>query len=89
MERTAAAVERLAGALEELIVSVGQVADILDDMDARFAQYKVPVAGEGVPFTVKDAAEVTAQWDNVAVVCMKWLDIFHAQHISPISYTVG
>ena len=89
MERTAAAVERLAGPLEELITSVGQVADILDDMDARFAQYKVPVAGESVPFAAKDAAEVTAQWDEVAVACTKWLDIFNAQHISPISYTVG
>ena len=89
MERTAAAVERLAGPLEQLINSVGDVADILDDMDARLAQYKVPAAGEQLSFSEKDAAEVSAQWAEVAEACTTWLDIFNAQRISPICYTVG
>ncbi|KAK3326667.1 hypothetical protein B0H66DRAFT_589231 [Apodospora peruviana] len=89
MERTAAAVERLSSPLEELMASVDRVADILDDMDTRCtAQYRVLAAGEDVPFEAKDAAEVSAKWDEVAMACTLWLDIFNAQRISPITYSV-
>ncbi|KAK4096371.1 hypothetical protein N658DRAFT_458804 [Parathielavia hyrcaniae] len=90
MERTAAAVERLSSPLEELLVGVGRVAHILDDMDARCtAQSRLQVSGEDVVFGVKDAAEMRAQWDDVAAACTLWLDIFNAQRISPITYSVA
>jgi hypothetical protein len=88
MERTIDAVEHLATPLEDLLASVSGVADILSDMDARCAQYQVQARDASAQFGKKDAEIVKAQWAQVAEACEAWLDVFNAQRISPISYSV-
>ncbi|KAM0276435.1 hypothetical protein ACHAQH_006740 [Verticillium albo-atrum] len=88
MERTVTAVEHLAKPLEDLLASVANMADILSDMDTRCSQYQVKAGGPSVQFGKAEAEVVKARWAEVGDAAEGWLDLFNAQGISPLSYSV-
>ncbi|EEY17060.1 predicted protein [Verticillium alfalfae VaMs.102] len=88
MERSVAAVEHLSQPLEDLLSSVAQMADILSDMDTRCSQYQVKNAGASLQFGKEEAETIKARWAEVGDAAEAWLDVFNAQRISPITYTV-
>lgn len=88
MERTVQAVERLAQPLEDLLISVSGVADILANMDAQCRQYQIPAAGVPFNFGRREVEAIQTRWNEVSEVCEAWLDVFNAQRISPITYSV-
>ncbi|PNH77288.1 hypothetical protein VD0001_g364 [Verticillium dahliae] len=88
MERSVAAVEHLSQPLEDLLSSLAQMADILSDMDTRCSQYQVKTAGASLQFGKEEAETVKAGWAEVGDAAEAWLDVFNAQRISPITYSV-
>ncbi|KAM0552602.1 hypothetical protein ACHAPJ_007699 [Fusarium lateritium] len=88
MERTVKAVERLARPLEDLLTSVSGVADVLADMDAQCRRYQIPAGDVPVDFGRREAEVIQARWNEVSEACEAWLDVFNAQRISPITYSI-